>query len=690
MSSSWTCIIFLCSMLCTWTSVECWSYFYSNDTMNWETARAWCKNHYTDMVAIQNRAEIEHLSSWLPRKATYYWIGIRKVENVWTWVGTNKSLTAEATNWAVGEPNNGKDGNNGKKKHNAEKSEDCVEMYIKRESQAGKWNDEWCMKKKTALCFSAACKHDSCLYGECVETINSHRCECTPGFYGEKCQHVHKCDKDEVIAPPKGSVSCTSMYGDFAYNCSCQYSCEEGYELSTPGPQRCNETGKWTKTSPTCELVQCRSLIAPPNGSLLKSSDPLGLSSYRSTRVFTCDEGYEMDELSSDTLQCESSGDWNASRPSCVAVQCSALQDLENGFVSCEDQSKMRFSYKKSCSFSCDAGYRLVGPSRVTCTSAAEWSEKIPHCEAITCQKPEAGAQMIILCSESELHPNSTCSFSCEPGFELQGTNTVKCSEEGRWNETMPSCKAVQCPALQHPDHGILSCVDDAEMRFTYGKTCSFSCAPGYRLVGPSRLTCTAAADWSEQIPRCEAIICKFPETEAQVITECNKPLTELGLNSTCSFSCEPGFELQGANTTTCTENGLWNEATPTCEAVRCPLLMAPEHGHINCSNHEPVFNSQCFFTCDQDYSLKGHKMLICGHHGNWTGKNPTCQALSPSTTVIATSVAAAGTALASGLSLAMWILKRLRQKASKFELNSNSDIEEPPQVYKNSIDSLL
>uniref|UniRef100_A0A3Q3EGM4 p-selectin n=1 Tax=Kryptolebias marmoratus TaxID=37003 RepID=A0A3Q3EGM4_KRYMA len=273
-------------MLCTWTSVECWSYFYSNDTMNWETARAWCKNHYTDMVAIQNRAEIEHLSSWLPRKATYYWIGIRKVENVWTWVGTNKSLTAEATNWA----------------HNAEKSEDCVEMYIKRESQAGKWNDEWCMKKKTALCFSAACKHDSCLYGECVETINSHRCECTPGFYGEKCQHV---------------TGLEIIFFLFFF----AYSCEEGYELSTPGPQRCNETGKWTKTSPTCELVQCRSLIAPPNGSLLKSSDPLGLSSYRSTRVFTCDEGYEMDELSSDTLQCESSGDWNASRP------CKGMED---------------------------------------------------------------------------------------------------------------------------------------------------------------------------------------------------------------------------------------------------------------------------------------------------------------------------------------------------------------------------
>lgn len=120
--------------------------------MDWETARIWCKTHYTDMVAIQNQEEIGHLNSWLPWKDNYYWIGIRKIKNIWTWVGTNKSLTAEATNWAKGEPNNGK--RKVKYVQRVAKSEDCVEMYIKREEQTGKWNDEWCKKQKTALCYS--------------------------------------------------------------------------------------------------------------------------------------------------------------------------------------------------------------------------------------------------------------------------------------------------------------------------------------------------------------------------------------------------------------------------------------------------------------------------------------------------------------------------------------------------------
>lgn len=136
------------SVLCMWSGAHSWSYFYSNNTMTWQTARTWCQTHYTDMVAIQNQDEIEYLKSWLPKRRNYYWIGIRKINNVWTWVGTNKALTEEAANWARGEPNNGKDGKT------PGLNEDCVEMYIKRDQQPGKWNDERCTKSKTALCYT--------------------------------------------------------------------------------------------------------------------------------------------------------------------------------------------------------------------------------------------------------------------------------------------------------------------------------------------------------------------------------------------------------------------------------------------------------------------------------------------------------------------------------------------------------
>ncbi|XP_037104641.1 E-selectin-like [Syngnathus acus] len=438
MSSSWISLAFIFSMLCM--QVDSWSYFFSNNTMDWEQARAWCQENYTDMVAIQNQDEIAHLNGWLPRKPTYYWIGIRKINGTWTWVGTNKTLTAEATNWAQGEPNNGIGGKI------LGESEDCVEMYIKRDSQPGKWNDERCRKKKTALCYTAACQKDSCIHGECVETINSHQCQCFEGFYGDKCEHVVQCNKSELTLPPKASMVCTDKYGNYTFDSLCHYSCEEGYKLSRPEPLRCTATKNWSHPPPTCE-----------------------------------------------------------------AVQCPALLHLDNGTVSCGDDPDTRFSYGKSCTFSCNLGYRMEGPASLTCTSAARWSDMMPRCEAITCPAPEV---------PKSGHMN--CSPSLSPSWTPYPHDTV------------------------------------------------------------------------------------------------------------CTFSCHEGHELQGAVSMACTHLGEWNVQPPTCTEVTSELG------------------------------------------------------------AITAGAAVGGAVCLSTLSLVMWLLRRMRKKATKFELNSNSDIEDPPQVYKNSIDSLI
>lgn len=66
-----------------------------------------------------------------------------------------------------------------------------------------------------------------------------------------------------------------------------------------------------------------------------------------------------------------------------IAVQCPALQELQNGVVSCGDDEDTRFSYGNSCNLSCAPGYQLVGESMVSCTSAAEWTDRMPHCEGM-------------------------------------------------------------------------------------------------------------------------------------------------------------------------------------------------------------------------------------------------------------------------------------------------------------------
>lgn len=125
-----------------WVEVGAWTYHYSDQgDYTWEQARNYCQTFFTDLVAIQNKQEIEYLNASLPFHRRYYWIGIRKLGGTWTWVGTKKVLTKEAENWAAGEPNNRRS------------NQDCVEIYIKRQQESGKWNDENCKQKKKALCY---------------------------------------------------------------------------------------------------------------------------------------------------------------------------------------------------------------------------------------------------------------------------------------------------------------------------------------------------------------------------------------------------------------------------------------------------------------------------------------------------------------------------------------------------------
>lgn len=107
--------------------------------MPWEEARAFCRRNYTDLVAIQNKGEIEYLNKTLPFSRTYYFgLESGEVEGVWTWVGTNKSLTEEAKTGLKGSPTTGR-------------VRRTVWKSISEDQRLGKWSDDACQSKEGPL-----------------------------------------------------------------------------------------------------------------------------------------------------------------------------------------------------------------------------------------------------------------------------------------------------------------------------------------------------------------------------------------------------------------------------------------------------------------------------------------------------------------------------------------------------------
>ncbi|XP_049737262.1 L-selectin isoform X1 [Elephas maximus indicus] len=295
---------------------HCWTYHYSETTMNWANARVFCQKYYTDLIAIQNKQEIEYLGDTLPFRPTYYWIGIRKIRGVWTWVGTNKSLTEEAENWGDGEPNNKKS------------KEDCVEIYIKRSKDKGKWNDDACHKAKTALCYTASCQPWSCSgHGECVEIINNYTCNCDVGYYGPQCQFVVQCKPLE--APELGIMACTHPLGDFSFSSQCIFNCSEGTNLIGIEETTCGAFGNWSSLEPSCQVIQCEPLAAPDLGTM-NCSHTLATFSFTSTCTFSCSEGTEL--IGEKETICGSSGIWSSPSPICQKLDRSISKIKEGDY----------------------------------------------------------------------------------------------------------------------------------------------------------------------------------------------------------------------------------------------------------------------------------------------------------------------------------------------------------------------
>ncbi|XP_036410760.1 L-selectin-like [Megalops cyprinoides] len=473
----------------TLTGVHGWSYYYSDKTMNWSNARKWCQAKYTDLVAIQNKEEIAYLNEILPPQPKHYWIGIRKRANVWTWVGTQKQLTEEASNWATGEPNNSK------------RNEDCVEIYIKRENDTGKWNDESCRRNKTALCYTASCQPDSCSpNGECVETINNHTCKCLQGFFGKRCEYAVSCE--EMDGPNHGLFSCTHPFGNFSYGSECKFSCEDGYQLVGSRSIECTASREWSAAPPSCEAVRCPSVQPPQNGNVT-CADSSGDLLYGSNCSFSCDPGFILH--GSEVTSCGKSGDWIGGWPVCQAVPCPSVQPPQNGSITCADSSG-DLLYGSNCSFSCDPGFILHGSEVMTCGKSGDWIGERPVCQAVRCrplQVPEGGSVSCSRSSEDLLY-GSSCSFSCADGHQLQGASSVICMASAQWSAETPICKAVHCPSVQPPQNGSVTCADSSG-DLLYRSNCSFSCDPGFILHGSEVTTCGKSGDWIGERPLCQA-----------------------------------------------------------------------------------------------------------------------------------------------------------------------------------------
>jgi len=146
-------------------------------------------------------------------------------------------------------------------------------------------------------------------------------------------------------------------------------------------------------------VVACQSLTDPNNGAITCSLGDDGVPSYEDTCSFTCNTGYELTGY--DFWTCQSNGSWSYSDVMCMGgkhylwcfcycsfymhtVPCPFLSDPKNGVMTCSLGDDGVPSYEDTCSFTCNTGYELTGSDTRTCQIDEIWSGT-----EITCSRSE-------------------------------------------------------------------------------------------------------------------------------------------------------------------------------------------------------------------------------------------------------------------------------------------------------------
>ncbi|XP_077904066.1 sushi, von Willebrand factor type A, EGF and pentraxin domain-containing protein 1 isoform X2 [Ictidomys tridecemlineatus] len=445
-----------------------------------------------------------------------------------------------------------------------------------------------------------------------------------------------ECPQPEEL--PNGIIDVQGL----TYLSTALYTCKPGFELVGNTTNLCGENGHWLGGKPTCRPIECPKPKKISHGKISYTN-----LHYGQIVTYSCDRGFLL--KGPKDLTCLETGNWDKHAPSCNAIHCDPPQPIENGFVEGAD-----YSFGAMIIYSCFPGFQVAGHAMQTCQESG-WSSSIPKCVPIDCGLPphidfgectKVKDNLRYSDHEDDLmevpylspHPpqhlaktwentkespdahsssflyGTVVSYSCNPGYELLGNPILICQEDGTWNGSAPSCNSIECELPVVPENGFLHFKEA-----TVGSAVQYSCNPGHVLIGSDLRICLQNRKWSGAPPHCEAISCKKPHPLMNGTIK-GSSYTYL---SVLHYACNPGYLLNGTERRTCQENEKWDGSEPVCIPVNCGSPPISANGQVKGDAY--TFQKKVEYTCDEGFLLEGTRSRVCLANGSWSGATPNC-----------------------------------------------------------------
>ncbi|XP_037783706.1 sushi, von Willebrand factor type A, EGF and pentraxin domain-containing protein 1-like [Penaeus monodon] len=264
-----------------------------------------------------------------------------------------------------------------------------------------------------------------------------------------------------------------------------------------------------------------------PNGAVVPVQHTYQIGA---TVEVVCSGGFVLQE--ENRLHCTNDGTWATASGYAAILECEAITmhcepppNIEHGSVQVLERENLllgshqeslsevdRFQQGSVAEYSCDLGYWLhpSSHSRHICLRGL-WMGEVPRCVSKGCMSPEPVMNGYYLevtgSSDVQYPPGARLQFVCHVGYTLRGGDLFDCNETGHWMpRTQPVCKPspelieefTSCVAPPNIAHGYMS---DSASSYALQSQVYYDCELGYRLVGPSVLTCEETGCWTPRMP---------------------------------------------------------------------------------------------------------------------------------------------------------------------------------------------
>uniref|UniRef100_A0A8C3MY73 Uncharacterized protein n=1 Tax=Geospiza parvula TaxID=87175 RepID=A0A8C3MY73_GEOPR len=261
-----------------------------------------------------------------------------------------------------------------------------------------------------------------------------------------------------------------------------------------------------------CRRSLAKSLFIFPQGTaglcqISATPEPRGDTKHQqsfsvgSTVTFVCVPGYTKLPSLSNTIRCLSNSRWS-SPPEFCGRSCPTPRPVPFAALSPEDKMQNFYAVNTTVRYICRQGYEntTAQPPTSTCLDNLTWTEVPELCQTISCPPPPAIPHGQHSGNSSEgFVLGSVTTYTCEPGLELVGPDTLRCT-----GDSGDSGDKVTCPRAPSIANGLHSGLSSGS--FPRGVTVSYSCREGFQLLGNESITCTDSGRWSRPLPRCEGL----------------------------------------------------------------------------------------------------------------------------------------------------------------------------------------